>query len=89
MTRLVLLQKRAMRISSKSCYDAHTEPTFKNFCISPPNDTYIVEIGKIVFQYKTGLLPDVFNNTFLRRNQVQVMIPGMPVPFMFLSAELT
>ena len=23
-----------------------------------------------MFQYKTGLLPDVFNNTFLRRNQI-------------------
>ena len=30
----------------------------------------VAEIGKIMFQYKTGSLPDVFNNTFLRRNQV-------------------
>ena len=31
---------------------------------------YLAEILKIMFQYKTGSLPDVFNNTFLRRNQV-------------------
>ena len=68
--RLVLLQKRAMRIISKSCYDAQTEPIFKNLCSLPLNDMYLAEIGKIMFQYKTGLLPDVFNNTFLRRNQV-------------------
>ena len=67
--RLVLLQKRAMRIISKSCYYVHTEPIFKNFCILPLNDMYLAETGKM-FQYKTGLLPDVFNNTFLRRNQV-------------------
>ena len=60
-----------MRIISKSCYDTHTEPIFKNFCILPLNDMYLAEIGKIVFQFKTGLLPDVFNNTFLRRNQVR------------------
>ena len=30
----------------------------------------LAEIGKIMFQHKTGLLPDVFNDTFLRRNQV-------------------
>ena len=37
--RLVLLQKRAMRIISKSCYaDAHTEPIFKSCCILPLND---------------------------------------------------
>ena len=29
-----------------------------------------LEIGKIMFQYKTGLLPNVFNNSFLQRNQV-------------------
>ena len=29
--RLALLQKPATRIISKSCYDAHTEPIFKNF----------------------------------------------------------
>ena len=68
--RLVLLQKRAMRIISKSCYDAHTEPIFKSCCILPLNDMYLAEIGKIMFQYKTGSLPDVFSNTFLRRNQV-------------------
>ena len=31
---------------------------------------YLAEIGKIMFQYKTGLLPDIVHNTFLRRNQV-------------------
>ena len=31
---------------------------------------YLAEIGKIMFQYKSGLLPDAYNNTFLRRNQV-------------------
>ena len=78
-----------MRLISKSCDDAHTEPKFKSCCILPLNDVYLAEIGKIMFQYKTGLLPDVFNNTFLRRNQVHDYdIPGMPVPFMFLGAEL-
>ena len=35
---------------------------------------YLAEIGKIMFQYKTGLLPDVFNNTFLRtvRDRYQI-----------------
>lgn len=67
--RLVLLLKRAMRIG-KSCYDAHTKPIFKSCCILSLSDMYLAEIGKIMFQYKTGSLPDVFNNLFLRRNQV-------------------
>ena len=44
--RLVLMQKRAMRIISKFCYDAHTEPIFKNLCILPLNDIYLAEKGK-------------------------------------------
>ena len=67
---LVLLQKQAMTIITTSFYDAHTDPIFKNICILPLNDMYPTEIGKIMFQYKTVLLPDIFNNTFLRRHQV-------------------
>ena len=44
---------------------------FKNLVfILPVNDMYLAEIGKIMFQYKTGLLPDIFKNTFIWRNQV-------------------
>ena len=59
MKHLILLQKLAMRIISKSCYDAHTEPVFKNLCILLLNDMYLTVIDKIMFQYKTGLLPDI------------------------------
>ena len=31
---------------------------------------YLAEIGKIMFQYKTGSLPDVFNDTFLRNEEL-------------------
>ena len=57
MKRPVLLQKRAMRVISKSCYGAHTDPIFKTLCILPLNDMYLAEIGKIMFQYNTGSFP--------------------------------
>ena len=41
---------------------AHTDPIFKNLCILPLNDMYHVEIGKIIFQFETGVLPDILNN---------------------------
>ena len=59
-----------LSLTKLSCYDAHTEPIFKSCCISPLNDMYLAELGKIMLQYKTGSLPDVFSNAFLRRNQV-------------------
>ena len=64
--RLVLLQKRAVRIISKSCYDTHTKPIFKSYRILQLNDMYLAEIGKIMFQYKTGSLRDVFKGSSSR-----------------------
>ena len=43
---------------------------FKNLFILPLNAMYRVEIGKIMFQYKSGVFPDIFNNTFLLRHQI-------------------
>ena len=55
---------------TKHLFVVLTKPIFKSYCILPLNYMYLAEIGKIMFQYKTGSLPDVFNNTFLQRNQV-------------------
>ena len=62
---LILLQKPALRIIIKSCYDAHTDPIFKNLRILLLNDMYQTEIGKVMFQYKSGLLPDIHLITLL------------------------
>ena len=40
-------------------HNTDTDPIFKNLCILLLNDMYQTEIGKIMFQYKTGLLPDI------------------------------
>ena len=73
--RLVLLQKRALRIISKSCYDAHTNPIFKDLCILSLHNTgytmYLAEIGKIMYHHKAGLLPNIFYSTFLFRCQLR------------------
>ena len=41
---------------------------------------YLAEIEKIMFQYKTGVLPDILHNIFYEGIRFKVMIPGMPVP---------
>ena len=46
----------------------------------------LAEIGKIMFQYKTALLPDIFVFEGIR---FILMIPGMIVPFLVLSSELS
>ena len=51
--------KRAMRVISKSCYGAHTDPIFKNLCILPLNVCVLSLLRIIVSQnvYRSVKLP--------------------------------
>ena len=62
LTRIFLLQKKVIRIISKSAFDAHTEPIFKQL--------KILKLGKFMFSFKKGLLPDAFSEMFLLTNQI-------------------
>ena len=60
--RLITLQKRVIRIISKSTFDAHTNPIFKNLNILKFENLIKLQIDKIMYLYKNGLLPDSFND---------------------------
>ena len=64
LNRIFLLQKKVLRIISKSAFDAHTEPIFKQLKILKS------QIGKFMFSFKKGLLPDAFSEMFLLTNQI-------------------
>ena len=68
--RLITLQKRVVRIISRSAFNAHTDTLFKNLKILNFEDIYKLQLGKFMYQYKSGLLPYSFNNMFLVTRQV-------------------
>ena len=68
--RLITLQKRVIRIMSRSAFDAHTDPLFKNLKILNLESIYKLQIGKFMYQYRSGLFPYSFNNMFLVTHQV-------------------
>ena len=49
---------------SRSAFDAYTDPLFKNLKILNLERIYKLQIWKFMYQYKSGLLPDSFNNMF-------------------------
>ena len=63
-SRILLLQKKAMRIISNSWYRAHTEPIFKGLNILNINDLYRLMVLKFYFKLENKLLP-VYFNTFI------------------------
>ena len=58
LNRLVLLQKKNIRIISKMRFDAHTDPIFKTLQIMKLTEIYFFQVGKFMFSYKIGLLPN-------------------------------
>ena len=87
---LITLQKRVIRIISKSTFDAHTNPIFKNLNILKFENLIKLQIGKIMYLYKNGLLPDSFNDMFLIHSDVHSYITlEVRIPSVCLTVEQT
>ena len=67
--RLVILQKRIIRIINKSHFNAHTEPIFKDLGILKFNDIHLLQLGQFMYSCKNSFLPPKFNNSFSQINQ--------------------
>jgi hypothetical protein len=67
--KLVLLQKRAIRIIIGSHYLAHTSPLFINLNLLKLSDLYNIACLKFLFKLENKTLPQYFLNWDLRRNQ--------------------
>ena len=64
--RLINLQKRVIRIVSRSSFDAHANLIFVSLRILKFEDIIKLQIGKGMYlNYKNSLLPDTFNDMFL------------------------
>ena len=61
-SRLLKLQKRAMRIITCSKYNAHTDPIFKKLKILQIDDLYNLSLLKFYYKFKKGTLPRYFHN---------------------------
>ena len=68
--RLVSLQKRVIRIISKSTFDSHSDPIFKELELLKLSDIRQLELGKLMFSLNHSLLPSKFNIYFSLNKQV-------------------
>ena len=62
--RLNKLQKRAVRVVSRSKYNAHTEPLFKKLNLLKLDDIFKLNILKTFFNYTNETLPKYFSDMF-------------------------
>ena len=68
--RIVILQKRALRIVSNSTYDAHTGPIFKELKLLKFHDIHSFQLGIFMFSFKNSTLPSKLNNFFVLNSQI-------------------
>ena len=67
LNRLVLLQKRVIRIISK---DTHTDPIFRDLKLLRLDQIYLYQLGKFRYLYSSGSLAEYFHNYFPMTNEV-------------------
>ena len=63
-SRLKKLQKRALRIITRSKYNAHTEPLFKKQNLLKLNDLFELNVLKLYYKFKKNILPYYIINMF-------------------------
>ena len=68
--RIVILQKRVLRIVNNSSYDANTGPIFKKLKQLKFHDIHLFQLGFFMFSFKNSTLPSKFNNLFFMNSQI-------------------
>ena len=68
--RIVILQKRALRIVNNSTYDANTSPIFKELKLLKFHDIHSFQLGFFMFSLNNSTLPSKFNNLFQINSQI-------------------
>ena len=68
--RLVSLQKRVIRIISKSTFDSHSDPIFIELELLKLVDIRQLELGKLMSSFNRSFLPPKFNDYFSLNKQV-------------------
>jgi hypothetical protein len=63
-SKIILIQKRAIRLISKAPFNAHTEPLFKNLRVLNFSKTLELQLSMLMWQHDHGELPDCFNSYF-------------------------
>ena len=78
LNRIIVLQKKIIRIISKVSFEAHTGVLFKKQEILKFSDIYLYQIGKFMYLFKRSLLPNYFVICLLLQARYSLTIKEIP-----------
>ena len=73
LNRIVILQKRIVRIISKVKFESHTNPLYRELNILKFHDICKLQMGQFLFSWKNNSLLNYFNDMFT----LNVQLPGL------------
>ncbi len=79
---LILKQKKAVRLVSKSKYNAHCEPLFSQLNILKLQDIFHLSVSSFISKFLNNQLPDSFNEIFTPLNSSRVKQLRSQIPKM-------
>ena len=88
LNRIIILQKRLVHIISNQSFDAHTAPLFRELKILRFTDIFLFQLGKFMYLFILGLLPEIFNGLFFTIIRCTRIILESQTLFIFFHAEL-
>ena len=62
--KLLLLQKKALRIICRLAPLSHSDPLFHKYNVLKVHDLYLFHLGQFMFDYNNNALPRVFDSMF-------------------------
>ena len=68
--KLLVQQKRALRVICNTSSRTHTDPLFSKLKILKINDLYKFQLGQFMYNFTNNSLPQVFDSMFLRNQSV-------------------
>ena len=68
--KVLILQKRAIRIICNAPIRSHTDPLFFENTILKIKDLYSLQLGQFMYRYNNNSLPHVFHDMFLKNQSV-------------------
>ena len=70
LNRIIILQKKIIRIISKVSFDSHTGVLFREQEILKFSDIYLYQMGKFMYLFKRRLLPNYVRDMFTLASQI-------------------
>ena len=88
LNRIIILQKKIIRIISKVSFDSHTGVLFREQEILKFSDIYLYQMGKFMYLFRRSLLPNYFVICLLLRARYILIIQEIPAFYIYPIVEL-